>query len=289
MFTDVKGDFDHVWGYELKTLGDGLRFLRQLWRERPDTILELHKSGRTSKLLRAYSFLSGARYLAHDHNKNTHVIFEQGVRKPIVQRDLDGAYTLAKSIVGKALYPNYLQYSPRLKHDFKIGEAIVLGVVATRIEKKWPLSHFVELVRLMRMQHPEVRVLIPLSSGAEDQQIQWELKSLLGDEMVEFIQVPLSDLPRSLCAGKLYIGNDTGLKHICAALGMKTWTLFGPEEPIEWHPYDYSKHPFLWIYGGDARDQMVMQCKLVQFDQSHTLSEISPEVVFRLALHDLSK
>jgi ADP-heptose:LPS heptosyltransferase len=36
---------------------------------------------------------------------------------------------------------------------------------------------------------------------------------------------------------RLFIGNDSGLRHMAAALGIKTLTLFGPENPVEWHPY----------------------------------------------------
>jgi ADP-heptose:LPS heptosyltransferase len=36
---------------------------------------------------------------------------------------------------------------------------------------------------------------------------------------------------------KFFIGNDSGLRHIAAAFGIKTITLFGTENPVEWHPY----------------------------------------------------
>ena len=35
----------------------------------------------------------------------------------------------------------------------------------------------------------------------------------------------------------LFVGNDSGLRHIAAALGVRTVTLFGAENPVEWHPY----------------------------------------------------
>lgn len=34
------------------------------------------------------------------------------------------------------------------------------------------------------------------------------------------------------------IGNDSGPRHIAAASGAKTLTLFGPEATREWHPYN---------------------------------------------------
>lgn len=274
---------------KLGGLKEGLQFLRDLFKLAPDTILELHKSGRTSKILKFYALLSGARYLAHDHNKNTGEVFEQGVRKPIIQRDLDGAFTLARRILGECKYPTYIEYPPRFKQVAAGTEGIVLGVVATREEKKWPLTHYAELIRLIKMAHPELPIYIPLSKSEEDESIKRNLLSLLEDEEVEFIQVPLNLLGKSLARAHLYIGNDTGLKHICVALGIKTWTLFGPEEPIEWHPYDYETHPFFWIYEGDVRSKMVMQCKLVQFDRSRDLSEISASTVYEFLYPGLIK
>ncbi len=258
-----------------------------MWKIRPDLVLELHKSGRSSKVLKLYSLISGAKYVAHDHNKNSGEIFEQGVRKPIIQRDLDGAFTLAQSFNHEVKYPSYLEFVPRFKKQRTQELGIVLGVVATRDEKKWPLTHFAELIRLIKLAHPELPILIPLSKSAEDEEIKIKLKALIDSEEVEFIQTPLEQLGERLSHAHLYIGNDTGIKHICVALGLKTWTLFGPEEPIEWQPYDYQKHPFFWIYEGDIRSQMVEQCKLVQFDRSRNLSEIAPDEVYSYLYSDL--
>ena len=36
-----------------------------------------------------------------------------------------------------------------------------------------------------------------------------------------------------------FIGNDNGLFHIAVALGIPTITIFGPENPVEWHPYEH--------------------------------------------------
>ena len=49
-----------------------------------------------------------------------------------------------------------------------------------------------------------------------------------------------------LSQSQLYIGHDTGTKHIAAALNVPTITLFGPENPLEWHPYDQKRHPFFF-------------------------------------------
>ena len=75
-------------------------------------------------------------------------------------------------------------------------------------------------------------------------EIERKLKESGLPNQVEFLKSSLSNLNEHLAGSVCYIGNDTGLKHICIALGVKTFTFFGPEPPLEWHPYDKVKHPY---------------------------------------------
>ena len=38
---------------------------------------------------------------------------------------------------------------------------------------------------------------------------------------------------------------DSGPRHLAAAVGTPTLTLFGPEEPFRWHPYSLERHPIV--------------------------------------------
>lgn len=46
----------------------------------------------------------------------------------------------------------------------------------------------------------------------------------------------LGELAHWLSGAKLYIGNDSGITHLAAALGILTLALFGPTEPAKWAP-----------------------------------------------------
>ena len=46
----------------------------------------------------------------------------------------------------------------------------------------------------------------------------------------------LADLARWMTAARLYIGNDSGITHLAAALGIRTLALFGPTRPRAWAP-----------------------------------------------------
>jgi ADP-heptose:LPS heptosyltransferase len=43
-------------------------------------------------------------------------------------------------------------------------------------------------------------------------------------------------MARELAAARLYIGNDSGVTHLAAAIGCKTVAVFGPTDPKVWAP-----------------------------------------------------
>lgn len=46
----------------------------------------------------------------------------------------------------------------------------------------------------------------------------------------------LVELSRHLAAARLYLGNDSGVSHLAAAVGCPTVAVFGPTEPRVWAP-----------------------------------------------------
>lgn len=46
----------------------------------------------------------------------------------------------------------------------------------------------------------------------------------------------LVDLARELASARLYIGNDSGITHLAAAVGCPTIAIFGPTDPAVWAP-----------------------------------------------------
>jgi ADP-heptose:LPS heptosyltransferase len=52
-----------------------------------------------------------------------------------------------------------------------------------------------------------------------------------------------------LSRATLFIGNDSGLGHLCAAVGRPTLTLFGPGDPDRYHPWGPQAH---WLVAADG-------------------------------------
>jgi ADP-heptose:LPS heptosyltransferase len=58
---------------------------------------------------------------------------------------------------------------------------------------------------------------------------------------------PLRRLAAVLSQVSVYAGNDAGPKHLSVAVQTPTVTVFGPEDPFEWHPYSKEMHPYFFI------------------------------------------
>ncbi|MBN9507959.1 MAG: glycosyltransferase, partial [Alphaproteobacteria bacterium] len=103
--------------------------------------------------------------------------------------------------------------------------------------KQWPAENFAALIDLLAGEAGAFCVVIggpdeaPLAAGVLDAVRRPEaVASVVG-------AVALRDLPTLLAACDLYVGNDSGPKHIAAALGVPTLAVHsGTVDPVEWGP-----------------------------------------------------
>jgi Glycosyltransferase family 9 (heptosyltransferase) len=102
--------------------------------------------------------------------------------------------------------------------------------------KCWPLESYLELIT--RLQLAMQAFVVILTGPAED--------ATCRDRIAEFARgrsavLPLDDAPLMTAAsllvqGELFIGNDSGMGHLAAALGRSVLALFGPTDPVLWRP-----------------------------------------------------
>ncbi len=275
LFSEVQTAADQIYPLSLKNGVDWLRHYLKIHQLGPEAIFEMFQTGRTQKFFRLFP----RPYFYHNHHFSTGPVYEQGIIKPNIQRDLDGAW----SYFGKkrdSPLPSHLDFPPRMEYPTKKEDVITLGVVATRETKMWPLKHYARLCQLICKDYPQTQIQIPLSTSKCDREIKHSLRSFQLPSQVQFVEAPLQKLPQILARSRAYIGNDTGLKHISAALGIKTWTLFGPEPPLEWHPYDTSQHSYFYKEGLECRTQQAHYCPLATCSSMECLKNFSPETVW---------
>jgi heptosyltransferase III len=93
--------------------------------------------------------------------------------------------------------------------------------------KNWPLDRYRELAS--RLPRP-----VEWTAGPEEKL----------PEAMRFED--LGELAQWMGGAELYIGNDSGITHLAAALGMRTLALFGPTSPRTWAPRGENVHLLHW-------------------------------------------
>jgi heptosyltransferase-3 len=76
-------------------------------------------------------------------------------------------------------------------------------------------------------------------------------------------ELSLAETAQLISHAKLFVGPDTAVTHIAAAVGAPTIALFGPSNPIKWGPWPQSwnkqESPWPWRGGGRQGNVMMIQ------------------------------
>lgn len=130
-------------------------------------------------------------------------------------------------------------------------------------DKCWPIAAFAEVItQLWQRQIP-----VLLLTGPADLEQRRLLQTMLAPSPEGLLQSlehkPLLTIANIMRSARGYLGNDSGLTHLAALLGLPTTVLFGPSDPLIWHPVG----------------------SRVQILQASEISEITPEHVLQQILN----
>lgn len=119
------------------------------------------------------------------------------------------------------------------------GPVLALGATANWAPKQWPAERFAELARRLTMPDgllPDARVAI-FGGPGERESIRPLLDSVPADRLIDLVgNCDLAAAAACLERVDLYVGNDSGLMHMAAALGAPTLGLFGPSSEVFYGP-----------------------------------------------------
>ncbi len=102
--------------------------------------------------------------------------------------------------------------------------------------KTWPEANFVALIRLLRANHD---VDVTLIGGTEESLPATRILSAVDDARVRSMvgRVTLESLPALMRGASLFVGNDSGPKHLAASLGVPTVGIHAAHvDAAEWGP-----------------------------------------------------
>ena len=142
--------------------------------------------------------------------------------------------TRLELVAPEAELPEFLPDEARALFD-KPVVAVHPGV--GNVMRQWPAEHFASLIDLLVEKNAVNAVLI---GGAEEAALAEEVLGRIANRnaVVSVVgETPLRQLPDLLRACALYVGNNSGPKHIAAALGVPTIGIHsGVVDAIEWGP-----------------------------------------------------
>ncbi len=138
-----------------------------------------------------------------------------------------------------------LWFTPEQKHKaaFLIPEGrpvLAVGPTANWAGKTWPADHFKEIISWLTESKglmPDARVAIFAAPGEEA--VAYDvLNSIPKDRQINVIaKGNPGEIAAALTRCDFYIGNDSGLMHSAACVGVPTFGLFGPSYPHLYSPW----------------------------------------------------
>ena len=153
---------------------------------------------------------------------------------------------------------------------------IALQPGARWLNKRWPVAHFAELVKLTAARFPGVRFVV--LGGAEDKPLGEEIARAVPERCLNVAgKISLPEMIEWLRLCDVIVTNDTGPMHAAAALGKPVVAMLGPTEARRTGPYGQVQmvlnHPL------PCAPCMKSECFLPE--KVKCLTSISPGQVFK--------
>ncbi len=118
--------------------------------------------------------------------------------------------------------------------------------------KNWPIENWIEFGNVV-LDSDKFRGSLIIVSGEADQGRSNELETIWRNDRVQFARnLPLPVLA-ALLGHAIFVGHDSGISHLAAAVGAKCILLFGPTNPEVWAPMNENVEVIRGL-NGDMRE-----------------------------------
>lgn len=286
---EVHPFIDRIWPLNRKQKIKLYQSIFPLRRQNFDLVINLHASPSSARLAwwvaprKKIIYSQGIQKLNHWSNVDWP---ESGNLLNAIERDL----APLKGLIPDLNQPvsTFLEVPSEKKRSFAQAlkaaapPRLILGIGASRRTKQWPASRYGELA-LRWLQESKGSVHIPYLS--EEQAYIDQMQITKPSRGIHFHKnLSLQNLAALMANGDYFCGNDSGPKHMAISLGLPSVTIFGPEDPYVWHPYDQKKHPLVFIKDLPCRPQRegMARCSipLCTVEKHRCMQEISLEDVW---------
>lgn len=153
---------------------------------------------------------------------------------------------LAGAAIGRVLDPPsptlWVSTARAAKAQERLGTespVIAIGPTANWQGKIWPSDRFINLIqRVLDDQGPLPGARIAVIAAPSERDLaEPVLQSIPADRRIALMDLPLPDIAAALKQCRVYLGNDSGLMHMAAAVGTPTLGLYGPSRTELYGPW----------------------------------------------------
>jgi ADP-heptose:LPS heptosyltransferase len=162
---------------------------------------------------------------------------------------------------------------------------IAVSPAANWIGKQWPVEYFTQVITKLLNQDQNAKVVV-LSAPHEKNLIQPLISALDSNRSLILCdgQYNLAEVAAIIQRCKLFIGNDSGLMHMSAAVGTPTIGLFGPSRENNYGPWWYAdkgSSPHRVVRIPLSYDELSKQPGFSHSATSTYMDILKPEVVWK--------
>ncbi|MGD9612135.1 MAG: glycosyltransferase family 9 protein [Kiritimatiellia bacterium] len=160
-------------------------------------------------------------------------IIKRGPAVPFLLEPLQALALYETELVPTLEWPVELraQGRERLRARGLRGRPVAVHPGSGSPTKNWPVARFVEIVRRLRAAGRETVAVLGEADVAEAAVFARELPDL-----PVLTDLTLVELAGALAECSAFLGNDSGIAHLAAAVGVPTTALFGPSDADVWAP-----------------------------------------------------
>ena len=169
------------------------------------------------------------------------------------------AHTIGLPIVGaRFIAPSsWGLLNPSSKDTTKTNRFVAIHPGGGAVEKCWPTSRFATVIKRLWEQN---RPVLLLSGPADTERVDDLLQQLSPPPILEMFKMltnaPLLEVASQLQQCMCYLGNDSGITHLAAMLGVPTIAIFGPTDPAIWRPLG----PFVKVIHEATSSNVAVDC-----------------------------
>ena len=128
------------------------------------------------------------------------------------------------------------QWHPTLSAAPETGRTVAIHPGSGSERKNWPIASYADIIKSLWQEHYEVLLL---AGPADEQRLAYLHHHLKPPEGLYrmLVNAPLVEIAQQLRQCRGYLGNDSGITHLAAMLGVPTVAIFGPGSRVSnWEP-----------------------------------------------------